>query len=154
LEPHQVHMAQIGTVDAAEINRVTEWLAGLVRQHSLPQKLLVIHQFRHSMIGDREHINIPPELAVVIHMDGQGPLGTKYSTWNALTAQDDADRYFWGWKNFYDEDTPMATPTQVLEQSPTPVFVSFQWAAELVGGILTCAASLGLCGGHVRQSGQ
>ena len=126
LEPHQVPLAQIGTVDAAEINRVTEWLAGLVRQYSLPQKLLVIHQFRHSMIGDREHINTPPELAVVIHMDGQGTLGTKYSTWNALTGQDDADRYFWGWKNFYDEDTPMATPTQVLEQSPKPVFVSFQ----------------------------
>ena len=126
LKPHQVHLAQIGTVDAAEINRVSEWLAGLVRRHSLPQKLLAIHQFRHSMITDREQINTPPELAVVIHMDGQGSQSAKYSTWNALTGQDDADRYFWGWKNFYDEDAPIATPTQVLELSPTPVFVSFQ----------------------------
>lgn len=126
LKPHQVHLAQIGTVDSAEINRVSEWLAGLVRHHSLPQKLLVIHQFRHSMITDREHINTPPELAVVIHMDGQGSQSAKFSTWNALTGQDDADRYFWGWKNFYDEDTPVATPTQVLGQFPTPVFVTFQ----------------------------
>ncbi|MYE15345.1 MAG: hypothetical protein F4Y07_02585 [Gemmatimonadetes bacterium] len=126
LKPHQVHLAQIGTVDAAEINRVSEWLAGIVRQYSLPQKLLVVHQFRYSMITDREHINTPPELAVVIHMDGQGPLSAKYSSWDALTGQDDADRYFWGWKNFYDEDTPVATPPQVLELSPTPVFVSFQ----------------------------
>ena len=126
LKPNQVHLAQIGTVDAAEINRVSEWLASLVRQYSLPQKLLVIHQFRHSMITDREHINTPLELAVVIHMDGQGPQTAKYSTWNALTGQDDADRYFWGWKNFYDEDAPVATPPQVLELHPTPVFVSFQ----------------------------
>ena len=126
LKPHQVHLAQIGTVDAAEINQVSDWLAGIVREQALPQKLLVIHQFRHSMITDRQRINTPPELAVVIHMDGQGPLGAKYDTWNALTGQPDADRFHWGWKNFYDEDTPMATPEQVLKVTPAPVFVSFQ----------------------------
>lgn len=126
LKPHQVHLAQIGTVDAAEINQVSDWLAGIVREQALPQKLLVIHQFRHSMITDRGQINTPSELAVVIHMDGQGSLGAKYSTWNTLTSQDDAERYYWGWKNFYDEDAPMAVPPQVLELSPTPVFVSFQ----------------------------
>lgn len=29
-------------------------------------------------------------------------------------------------KGKYDEDSPMATPDQVLELSPNPVFVSFQ----------------------------
>ena len=126
LKPHQKHLAQIGTVDAAEINEVSDWLAGIVRRHSLPQKLLVVHQFRHSMITNRGQIDTPLELAVVIHMDGQGSLGAKYSTWNTLTAPDDAARYFWGWKNFYDEDFPTASPPQVLGLSPTPVFVSFQ----------------------------
>ncbi len=126
LKPHQRHLAQIGTVDAAEINQVSDWLAGIVRQHSLPQKLLVVHQFRHSMITNRDQINTPPELAVVVHMDGQGSLRAKYGTWNALTAPDDAERYLWGWKNFYDEDFPTATPPQVLGLSPIPVFVSFQ----------------------------
>lgn len=126
LKPDQVHLAQIGAVDAAEINLVSEWLAEIVRQHALPQKLLVVHQFRFSMITGREHIDTPPELAVLIHMDGQGPLGVKYDTWNALTGRHDAERFHWGWKNFYDEDIPMATPAQVLELSPTPVFVSFQ----------------------------
>jgi hypothetical protein len=32
----------------------------------------------------------------------------------------------WGWKNFYDEDTPMLTPAQTLAVEPTPVFVSYQ----------------------------
>ena len=126
LKPHQVHLEQIGTVDAAEINQVVEWLAGLVREHALPQKLLVVHQFRYSMITNRGAIETPPELAVLIHMDGQGSLGAKYNTWNALTAMDDADQFHWGWKNFYDEDSPMATPEQVLELTPNSVFVSFQ----------------------------
>ena len=126
LKPHQVHLAQIGTVDAAEINQVVEWLAGIVRDEALPQKLLIVHQFAYSMITNRQHIDTPPELAVLIHMDGQGSLEGKYNTWNNLTKEPDADQFYWGWKNFYDEDSPTATPEQVLELTPNPVFVSFQ----------------------------
>ena len=59
-------------------------------------------------------------------MDGQGSIQAKYNTWNALTTMADAEQFHWGWKNFYDEDSPIATPKQVLELSPDPVFVSFQ----------------------------
>ncbi len=51
-------------------------------------------------------------------------------TLHHIEPSDDAQFYVqfyeWGWKNFYDEDSPMATPEQVLELSPNPVFVSFQ----------------------------
>ena len=126
LKPNEVHLRQIGTVDAAEINQVVEWLAGIVREEALPQKLLILHQFRLQMITNRHLVETPPELAVLIHMDGQGPLRDKYNTWNLLTSQPDANRFYWGWKNFYDEDTPTASPEQVLTVTPTPVFVSFQ----------------------------
>ena len=126
LKPDQVHLAQVGTVDAAEINRVVDWLAEIVREEALPQKLLIVHQFRHSMITNRDQIATPSELAVLIHMDGQGSLGAKHNTWSTLTDRADADRFYWGWKNFYDEDRPMAAPEQVLALSPNIVFVSFQ----------------------------
>ena len=33
----------------------------------------------------------------------------------------------WGWKNFYDEDSPMLTPDQTIAQVlPTPQLVSYQ----------------------------
>ena len=126
LRSDQVHLRQIGSVDAAEVNAVAEWLAELVRRERLPQKLLMVHQFRFTMIRDRETISVPPELAVVIHMDGQGPLATKYSTWGALTAGAEEQGWHWGWKNFFDEDYPLATPEQVLELDPLVVFVSYQ----------------------------
>lgn len=126
LKPDQVHMRQVGTVDAAEINRVSAWLARLVREEALPQKLLLIHQFHYSMITNRHRIETPPELAVLIHMDGFGSQRLKQGTWDALTAASDADGFYWGWKNFYDEDSPMAGPDRVLDLTPTPVFVSFQ----------------------------
>lgn len=126
LKPNQVHLRQIGSVDAAEVNQVVNWLAGIVREESLPQKLLIVHQFRFSMITNRDLIKTPPELAVVIQMDGQGSLSAKYNTWNALTRDTEENGFRWGWKNFYDEDSPTATPAQVLELTPVPVFVSYQ----------------------------
>jgi hypothetical protein len=125
LEDDQVHLRQIGSVDAEEVQRVADWLAELTREHHLPQKLLVLHQFRHSMLTDRDTIVAPPELAVVVHMDGQGPIGTKYDTYASLTAGAE-DRWLWGWKNFYDEDHPTPTPAEVLDLDPLPVFVSYQ----------------------------
>jgi hypothetical protein len=126
LGPDQVHLEQFGTVDAAEINQVSEWLAELVRREALPQKMLLIHQFRFSMVTNRELVAIPSELAVIIQMDGQGPIDTKYETWNALTGAPDAGKFWWGWKNFYDEDFPTPTPEQVLELNPTAYYVSYQ----------------------------
>jgi hypothetical protein len=127
LAPDQLHLEQIGTVDASEINEVAEWLAGLVREEVIPQKLLLLHQFRESMITNRETIITPDELAVVIQMDGQGLLAAKMESWNTLTRDWTAGSgYLWGWKNFFDEDDPMASPGQVIGLHPSPVFISFQ----------------------------
>jgi hypothetical protein len=126
LEPDQVHLRQIGSVSAAEINEVSRWLATLVRDNRLPQKLLMIHQFKLSMITERDTLETPPELATVIQMDGQGPLASKFATYAGIAAGVEEARWWWGWKNFYDEDDPLATPEETLSARPTPVFVSYQ----------------------------
>ncbi|MFU8840751.1 MAG: hypothetical protein ACNA8R_08500 [Nitriliruptoraceae bacterium] len=125
LAPDEVHLQQIGSVAAAEVQEVADWLAALTREHRLPEKLLVLHQFRFSMLPDRDTIVAPPELAVVVHMDGQGTLAQKYETYAAITGGVE-DRWLWGWKNFYDEDSPTATPSQVLDLVPLPVLVTYQ----------------------------
>lgn len=128
LGPDQVHLEQIGSVDAAEINTVVDWLAELVREEHLPQKVLLLHQFDLGMITNRDDVRTPPELAVVLHVDGQGPLSTKYGTWEALqqVPQGDGQELWWGWKNFLDEDSPMATPSQVDALTPLPVVITYQ----------------------------
>ncbi|MDP9408747.1 MAG: hypothetical protein M3P95_13055, partial [Actinomycetota bacterium] len=126
LKPGQRHLQQIGTVTAAEINEVSEWLAGIVRAEALPQKLLLLHQFRVAMISDRDTLDLThPELATLVQMDGHGARGTKLETWGVLTAGAPPGLLF-GWKNFYDEDTPTWTPAETLELTPTPWFVSYQ----------------------------
>lgn len=126
LGPGEVHLVQIGSVDAREVNRVIEWLAALVREERLPQKLLIVHQFRLDMITDRRLLLTPPELAVMIHMDGQGSSGSKYHTWNTLVRGTEDRGWWWGWKNFFDEDLPILQPEQVLDLRPVVYFVSYQ----------------------------
>jgi hypothetical protein len=126
LRPDEVHLTQIGSVDVEEVNRVVTWLADLTRENSLPQKLLVLHQFRLDMITGRERLDVSrDELAVLIHADGQGGQGAKQGTWQAL--HQDAPPVWWGWKNFIDEDQPMLTPEQTVQQvQPVPDLVSYQ----------------------------
>jgi hypothetical protein len=127
LEPDQVHLRQIGRVEAAEVQQVIEWLADLVRENDLPQKMLLLHQFRFFMLENRETIQPRPELQIIIQMDGQGAVSDKYATWNALTEGWETHPWAWGWKNFYDEDSPGPIPaSEVFELVPTAVLVSYQ----------------------------
>ena len=126
LKPHQFHLQQIGSVDAAEVNQVVDWLVQMVRDNNLPQKLLMVHQFSHQMIVNRSEIRTPPELAVMIHMDGQGQSDLKFNTYDELTRGALDEGWWWGWKNFYDEDFPTLTAEQTLTVRPVPYLVSYQ----------------------------
>ena len=126
LAPDQRPLQQIGSVTAQEINTVSAWLAQLTAAEHLPQKLLVLHQFRLSMIRDPRALDTRhDELAMIVHMDGQGPPSSKDDTWRTITAAAPSGVPF-GWKNFYDEDEPTLTPRQTMSKRPTPVMISYQ----------------------------
>jgi hypothetical protein len=125
LAPGERHLVDIGSVRAAEVNRVAAWLARLTRRHALPQKLLIVHQFRLDMIRNRARIDRHPELALVVQTDGLGTQHLKLRTWAAVTAGGPPGVRF-GWKNFYDEDSPVRSPVATVALRPSPVFVSYQ----------------------------
>ena len=126
LLPGQKHLAQIGSVTAAEVNEVSTWLADLTAEHSLPQKVLILHQFNLSMISDRQDVDTSrPELAITLHADGHGTHEDKLATWRALQ-QGLPGGIRMAWKNFIDEDTPMFTPEETYDLEPRPWFVSYQ----------------------------
>ena len=128
LTPEQLPLRQIGSVHIDEVNETLNWLADLTREHALPQKLLILHQFRLDMIVERERLDLTrDELAVMVHADGQGAQGSKQNTWKTLRA-DAPEGLWWGWKNFYDEDSPaVLTPAETLTLvDPIPNLISYQ----------------------------
>jgi hypothetical protein len=121
--PRQVPGRVIGHVTAAEVNRVSGWLSHLVARHHLPEKLLLLHQFRSTMIEGIEHVADRPGLAEVQHADGFGTQAQKLATYHAIARP---GQFAMGFKLFYDEDVHRFTPAQVRRIRPAVRFVSYQ----------------------------
>jgi len=126
LTPTEVPLVQIGTVDITEVNQTLDWLAALTKHERLPQKLVVLHQFRLDMIQNRQALDTSHNnLALVIQMDGSGPQSTKLDTWRTITAGAPPDVHF-GWKNFYHQDPALLDPAGTMAVQPQPWYVSYQ----------------------------
>jgi len=124
MAPGQVPGTTIGAVDAAEVNAVGTYLSALVEREGLPQKLLVVHQFRESMIRDRDAITSPPGLAVTFHIDGFGGQSIKRQVYSRLYPPAGT---FAGFKLFIDEDTDIFEPAETFTLDPAaPDLITYQ----------------------------
>ncbi len=119
----EVPGADLGSVDAAEVNQVSKYLNDLVIAEDLPDKLLIIHQFTESMITRRQRMHPRNRLEVVLDIDGVGTPERKTATFDSLTQPPLRSGWAYGIKLFYEEDAAasrLMTPTQILALRPQP----------------------------------
>jgi hypothetical protein len=121
--PGQVPGQVIGRVGAREVNATSAWLSQLVKRDRLPEKLLVIHQFTDSMV-DEARLRQRDGLALVLNVDGFGNQAVKKAKYRDFTRQ--APHVYHGFKLFYEEDTNMMRPGEVMRLRPKPVFVVYE----------------------------
>ena len=114
----------IGGINAAQINAVQHYLAGIARQEGIPPKILMVHQFTSHMIEDRAAIESVADVELSIDMDGFGGIGSKlqHYDWFALTAPSERPAF----KIFFDQDTPVMTPEQVQAIDRRPDLIMYQ----------------------------
>ena len=124
LQEGQIPNRQIGSTDAATINEVSHYLSQLVREHRLPQKLLVVHRFTHDMIREERRLAAHPGVALVVNVDGFGDQANKVAKYREFT-RGRADA-FNGFKLFYEEDVGLMAPRQVLRLRPAPDVVIYE----------------------------
>jgi len=114
----------IGSTDAATINAVSGWLAGIVAEEDLPEKLFVVHQFTSGMVRDRHLVIDRPGLATTFHIDGFGGQSAKRSKYQQLRPE---PPFGAGFKLFYRQDTDLFTPDEVMTTlTPPPDLVTYQ----------------------------
>lgn len=113
-----------GHVSAADVNNAQQVLGNLVRQFNLPDKILIVHQFRDDMLPDKENIKQMPNVDFVLMMDGWGGPGSKINNYNYFV-QEQLIQYG-GLKLFYRQDEPVMTPAEVLELDPKPMIICYQ----------------------------
>ena len=115
----------VGSVTAAEVNRVSKWLSDLVVENNLPEKMFILHQFQSRMIKNREELIDRPGLATVIHADGFGGRAIKLQTYSIIQV---GPPLYNGFKLFIDEDTRIFQPSEVLafDTVPVPDLITYQ----------------------------
>ncbi len=121
MAPGQIPGQVIGGVDAAEVNEVSAWLADIVAEERLPEKLFVIHRFTDSMVRDADQVEDRPGLATVFHVDGFGGRDVKLEKLDQLRGP-----YWTGFKLFHDEDTDIFQPAEVLALPEPPDLITYQ----------------------------
>ncbi|HVW96512.1 MAG TPA: hypothetical protein VHA56_11145 [Mucilaginibacter sp.] len=120
---------KIGTYDAADINYVSNYLAGLVRKYHLPPKILIVHRFTKKMVTNYQQIKLHPEVQLVMNMDGWGEPDLKEGTYRYFIRNEPVQ--FTGFKLFYKNDIKkaphhMLTPEEVLKKRPMPIYIQYQ----------------------------
>jgi hypothetical protein len=114
----------IGSVSAEEINEVTAYVAGLVAERRLPEKLFVVHQFTSGMVEGKDRVLDRPGLAITMNVDGFGDRPNKLSKYVQFTSE--VPRFHDGFKLFYEEDTNLMRPRDVLRLQPPPDLVVYE----------------------------
>ena len=114
----------IGSVDASVVNRISADLEAVVRRRRLPEKLLLVHQFTNNMVRDKASLVRRPGVALTMNVDGFGDQPNKLAKYRSFTSE--TRRFHDGFKLFYEEDTNLFTPRQVLRLRPPPDVVVYE----------------------------
>ncbi len=119
---------RIGTYDASDINYVSAYLESIVKQNSLPPKVLVVHRFTKNGVTNIKSIKQRPDVQMVLNMDGWGAQALKINTYKQYIANESFQ--YTGFKLFYHNDTKnghkLMTPQSVLELNPQPMYIQYQ----------------------------
>ncbi|WP_153394910.1 hypothetical protein [Ornithinicoccus halotolerans] len=117
-----------GRTTGAELDEVAAYLAELVAEHDLPEKVLVYHQVHRSVVRDEHQLGRHDGVAVVKSVDGIGAPPDKVNTYHRVN-EDTPEHVHAGFKLFYEEDAamgPLMTAEEVLALRPRPEYVLFE----------------------------
>jgi hypothetical protein len=114
----------IGSTDADVVNSAARYMARLVRERNLPEKLLLVHRFTDDMIARPQRLQQVPGVQTVVNVDGFGANSVKIAKYQSFVASTPQMRR--GFKLFYKEDVQTMTPRQVMALTPRPDVVVYE----------------------------
>jgi hypothetical protein len=120
----------IGSMDATDINYVSNYLADLVKKNNIPPKMLMVHRFTQGMLTNYKNIKLQPEVQIIIDMDGWGGPAKKKDTYKGWITNQPVQ--FAGFKLFYVNDTEksgqkeMMSRAEILKLTPAPIYIQYQ----------------------------
>lgn len=121
----QVPLQHVGQLYASQINAIQADMHNIGYEIGL-NRVLILHQFKDSMLPDKENIQAYSFVELVIDGDGVGPAGPKIANYNQYATEPGFE--YGGFKLFpRDGDNPLMTPYQVMNALyPPPAIIIYQ----------------------------
>jgi hypothetical protein len=118
-----------GHTTGAELNGVSRYLSGLVKQYNLPQKVMVYHQVAPSVVRRESGLKQHAGVVAIKSVDGLGHPGPKKNTYRLVNKS--TPRFVHaGFKLFFTEDRRhggrLMAPPEVLRLKPQPEYVMYE----------------------------
>lgn len=113
----------LGKIDGDTINRIQAQLDTIAQSIGMT-KVLIVHQFDNRMIVNKDMIENYWRVEVVWNADGFGSPGAKIADYEQYREEPGFEKG--GIKLFYNYDTPLMTPQQVMALSPRPSIIIYQ----------------------------
>jgi hypothetical protein len=123
VDEERVPGQQLGEISGPQINQIQARLDAIGRAIG-QRKILVIHQFNDRMVTQKDCLLNYPCVDLVWDADGFGSPEAKMADYEQYRGETGFE--YGGFKLFYEYDTPLMTPAEVLGQQPLPAVVIYQ----------------------------
>jgi hypothetical protein len=131
MDPGEIPGVHLGRSDGPELNKSAEYLAKIVADNDLPEKVMVFHQFNLAAVEKIKGLKPHEGVALIRSIDGLGGPAMKVDEYNTLIKGQ--PKYIHpGFKLFYKEDTNppwgsrLMTPKEVMKLKPQPEYILYE----------------------------
>lgn len=129
MKPGEIPMQSFGSTSGEELDRVSAYLAGLVRERNLPEKVMLYHILHPEIITNEWALQQRPGVVAIKSVDGIGSPADKIATYERVKAEV-PPFVFMGFKLFFEEDANASgvvmSPEEVLGLNPVPSYVMYE----------------------------
>ena len=123
--PDGVPIKTPGRISGDEINEVQAYLRGLVDEHGLPPKVLVVHQYMDPTIVAPERVERVESIDYVVNMDAFGDVKAKKKKYRHFSDKPPETKLD-GFNIFLKQDHAVLTEEEILQLSPVPHVIFYQ----------------------------
>lgn len=120
----QVPGVHIGSIDAKDVTFAQNWLVDLAIEAGVTPRLLIVHQFKETMLTNKDKIAPVPGVQLIVDADGWGSPQEKLATYDFVNRATHVE--YDGVKLFYDQDVPLMSADDVVNLDPSPLLVIYQ----------------------------
>lgn len=124
----------IGHIYGEELNEAQELMSNYLKENNLGKRELIVHMFTKRMLRKKEDVKIFDNIDLIYNIDGHGDPAVKIKIYNSLYKEEEKAIAKSGFKIFYNNDTHIMTPRQIIGWEPTrgrqlwtkPYYINYQ----------------------------